>query len=342
MGPTRLRLSKPVIAAIEGPAVAGGLELALWCDLRVAAADAVLGVYCRRFGVPLVDLGTMRLPRLIGHSRAIDLILTGRGVDGVEAERIGLVNRVVAPGTALIAAVALASELAALPQLLPAQRPAVGHRAVGPRRDGGDAQRGRARPRHDRQWRDAGRRGPVRRRRRPPRWLTAVFGDAAPSSADASSAHVAGAGRPPCSHVDGRRLGALVNPFTRTAVLTFLWAHRHEVIRWGRSLWEHLAHRDLDPATTVRDGEGAVRRGRRRSFRNAKQLRRVTMDAGVVDLQATQRWPLLPALVDRVPGRRRACATSPSTARRSSSTVIPAQEAAAPRRGRCPALAPPT
>ncbi len=116
MGPTRLRLSKPVIAAIEGPAVAGGLELALWCDLRVAAADAVLGVYCRRFGVPLVDLGTIRLPRLIGHSRAIDLILTGRGVDGVEAERIGLVNRVVAPGTALAAAVELAGELAALPQ----------------------------------------------------------------------------------------------------------------------------------------------------------------------------------------------------------------------------------
>jgi enoyl-CoA hydratase len=116
MGPTRLRLGKPVIAAIEGPAVAGGLELALWCDLRVATTDATLGVYCRRFGVPLVDLGTVRLPRLIGHSRASDLILTGRGVDGVEAERIGLVNRVVAPGEALAAAVALAAELAALPQ----------------------------------------------------------------------------------------------------------------------------------------------------------------------------------------------------------------------------------
>jgi enoyl-CoA hydratase len=116
MGPTRMRLGKPVIAAIEGHAVAGGIELALWCDLRVAAADAVLGVYCRRFGVPLVDLGTIRLPRLIGHSRAIDLILTGRGVDGVEAERIGLVNRVCAPGEALRVAVALAHELAALPQ----------------------------------------------------------------------------------------------------------------------------------------------------------------------------------------------------------------------------------
>ena len=116
MGPTRLRLGKPVIAAIEGPAVAGGLELALWCDLRVAASDATLGVYCRRFGVPLVDLGTVRLPRLIGHSRAIDLILTGRGVDGVEAERIGLVNRVAAPGEALQVALALAAELAALPQ----------------------------------------------------------------------------------------------------------------------------------------------------------------------------------------------------------------------------------
>ena len=136
MGPTRLRLGKPVIAAIEGPAVAGGLELALWCDLRVAASDATLGVYCRRFGVPLVDLGTVRLPRLIGHSRAIDLILTGRGVDGVEAERIGLVNRVAAPGEALAVAVALADELAALPAAVHAQRPAVGDGAVGPRRGG--------------------------------------------------------------------------------------------------------------------------------------------------------------------------------------------------------------
>lgn len=117
MGPTRLHLSKPVIAAIEGPAVAGGLELAVWCDLRVVAADATLGVYCRRFGVPLVDLGTINLPRLIGHSRAIDLILTGRGVDGVEAERIGLANRVTAPGDALRVAVELAHELAALPQV---------------------------------------------------------------------------------------------------------------------------------------------------------------------------------------------------------------------------------
>jgi enoyl-CoA hydratase len=117
MGPTRLRLSKPVIAAIEGPAVAGGLELALWCDLRVVAADATLGVFCRRFGVPLVDLGTVTLPRLIGHSRAIDLILTGRGIDGVEAERIGLANRVTAPGEALAVALALAHELAALPQV---------------------------------------------------------------------------------------------------------------------------------------------------------------------------------------------------------------------------------
>jgi enoyl-CoA hydratase len=116
MGPTRLVLSKPVIAAIEGPCVAGGLELAVWCDLRVAAADAVLGVYCRRFGVPLVDLGTINLPRLIGHSRAIDLILTGRGVDGVEAERLGLVNRVAEPGRALEVAVALSEEIAALPQ----------------------------------------------------------------------------------------------------------------------------------------------------------------------------------------------------------------------------------
>lgn len=116
MGPTRMRLGKPVIAAIEGHAVAGGLELALWCDLRVAARDAVLGVYCRRFGVPLVDLGTVRLPRLIGHSRAMDLILTGRGIAGDEAFAIGLVNRVTEPGDALGTAIALARDIAALPQ----------------------------------------------------------------------------------------------------------------------------------------------------------------------------------------------------------------------------------
>jgi enoyl-CoA hydratase len=116
MGPTRMRLSKPVIAAIEGYAVAGGLELAAWCDLRVAADDAVLGVFCRRWGVPLIDGGTLRLPRLIGASRAMDLILTGRPVAAAEAERIGLVNRVVPTGTARTAAEALALELARFPQ----------------------------------------------------------------------------------------------------------------------------------------------------------------------------------------------------------------------------------
>ncbi|RMH72850.1 MAG: crotonase/enoyl-CoA hydratase family protein [Actinomyces sp.] len=116
MGPTRLLLDKPVIAAIEGHAVAGGLELALWCDLRVAARDAVLGVYCRRFGVPLVDGGTVRLPRLVGQSRALDLICTGRGVDAVEAERMGLVNRVCEPGAARDTAVGLARALAGFPQ----------------------------------------------------------------------------------------------------------------------------------------------------------------------------------------------------------------------------------
>lgn len=116
MGPTRLALSKPVIAAIEGHAVAGGLELALWCDLRVAGEGAVLGVYCRRFGVPLVDGGTVRLPRLIGQSRALDLVLTGRPVDAAESLAIGLVNRVVPSGEALAAARQLATELAALPQ----------------------------------------------------------------------------------------------------------------------------------------------------------------------------------------------------------------------------------
>ena len=117
MGPTRLTLSKPVIAAVEGYAVAGGIELALWCDLRVAAEDAVFGVFCRRFGVPLCDLGTVRLPRIIGHGRAMDLILTGRAVSGPEALTMGLANRVVAPGKALTAAVALAHQLAALPQV---------------------------------------------------------------------------------------------------------------------------------------------------------------------------------------------------------------------------------
>jgi enoyl-CoA hydratase len=116
LGPTRMLLSKPVIAAVEGHAVAGGLELAVWCDLRVAAHDAVFGVYCRRWGVPLVDGGTVRLSRLIGHSHALDLILTGRGVSGDEAVRMGLVNRSVPAGTALDAALQLARELAALPQ----------------------------------------------------------------------------------------------------------------------------------------------------------------------------------------------------------------------------------
>ncbi|MGH9092422.1 MAG: crotonase/enoyl-CoA hydratase family protein, partial [Acidimicrobiales bacterium] len=116
MGPTRMTLSKPVVAAVEGYAVAGGLELALWCDLRVAASDAVFGVFCRRFGVPLVDLGTVRLPRLVGHSRAMDLILTGRPVGAEEALAMGLANRVVPPGQALGAAVELAAALAALPQ----------------------------------------------------------------------------------------------------------------------------------------------------------------------------------------------------------------------------------
>jgi enoyl-CoA hydratase len=116
MGPSRMVLAKPVIAAVEGYAVAGGLELAVWCDLRVAARDAVFGVYCRRWGVPLVDGGTVRLPRLIGQSHALDLILTGRGVSGDEALRMGLANRIVEPGAALAAAVALGHELAVFPQ----------------------------------------------------------------------------------------------------------------------------------------------------------------------------------------------------------------------------------
>ena len=117
MGPSRLVLSKPVIAAIEGPAVAGGLELALWCDMRVASEDAVLGVYCRRWGVPLIDGGTVRLPRLIGHARAMDLILTGRGVGADEALAMGLINRVTRKGEARAAAEALAADIARFPQI---------------------------------------------------------------------------------------------------------------------------------------------------------------------------------------------------------------------------------
>ena len=117
MGPTRMLLEKPVIAAVEGHAVAGGLELALWCDLRVAAESAVFGVYCRRWGVPLIDGGTVRLPRIVGQGRALDMILTGRPVEADEAQRIGLADRVVPDGTALDAATALAKQIAAFPQL---------------------------------------------------------------------------------------------------------------------------------------------------------------------------------------------------------------------------------
>lgn len=116
MGPTRMRLSKPVIAAVAGHAVAGGFELALWCDLRVAEQDAVFGVFCRRWGVPLVDGGTVRLPRIVGLGRALDMILTGRAVGAAEAREIGLVDRLVPHGSARTEAEKLARELAALPQ----------------------------------------------------------------------------------------------------------------------------------------------------------------------------------------------------------------------------------
>src|SRR5690348_2329288 len=117
MGPTRVRLSKPVVAAVSGYAVAGGFELALWCDLRVVEEDAVFGVFCRRWGVPLIDGGTVRLPRIVGHGRALDMILTGRPVGAAEALEMGLANRVVPKGASRAAAEALAQELAALPPL---------------------------------------------------------------------------------------------------------------------------------------------------------------------------------------------------------------------------------
>lgn len=116
MGPSNLLLSKPVIAAVEGHAVAGGLELAMWCDMRVAATDAVFGVYCRRWGVPLIDGGTIRLSRALGHSHALDLILTGRGVSGAEALSMGLANRLVATGNALEESLTIARQIAAFPQ----------------------------------------------------------------------------------------------------------------------------------------------------------------------------------------------------------------------------------
>jgi enoyl-CoA hydratase len=116
LGPTRLILGKPVIAAVEGHAVAGGLELALWCDLRVASSDAIFGVFCRRWGIPLMDGGTIRLPRVIGQSRALDMILTGRGVGAEEALQMGLTNRVVAPGQALASALELAQGISSRPQ----------------------------------------------------------------------------------------------------------------------------------------------------------------------------------------------------------------------------------
>ena len=116
MGSSRMLLSKPVLAAVEGHAVAGGLELALWCDMRIAAEDAVFGVFCRRWGVPLIDGGTVRLPRIVGQSHALDMILTGRAVSAPEASGMGLVNRLTEPGRALEEAVGLAHELSRLPQ----------------------------------------------------------------------------------------------------------------------------------------------------------------------------------------------------------------------------------
>ncbi len=169
MGPSRMQLSKPVIAAVAGHAVAGGLELALWCDLRVAEESAVFGVFCRRWGVPLIDGGTVRLPRLIGQSRAMDMILTGRPVDAHEARDFGLVNRVVADGESRQVAEALAAEIAQFPQTVHARGPAVGTRAV--RAAGGPGDLRRARARDPLAGRSAGRGRAVQVRRRPARRL---------------------------------------------------------------------------------------------------------------------------------------------------------------------------
>lgn len=160
MGPTRLRLSKPVIAAISGHAVAGGLELALWCDLRVAEEDAVFGVFCRRWGVPLIDGGTVRLPRLIGASRAMDLVLTGRPVPADEAYAIGLANRLVPPGRARAEAERLASRIMRLPAEVSALGPGLAPGTGGAA--GGRGHGAGAAPRSGHAGRGAGRRGAVR------------------------------------------------------------------------------------------------------------------------------------------------------------------------------------
>ena len=175
MGPSRLELTKPVIAAVEGYAVAGGLELALWCDLRVAAATATFGVFCRRFGVPLIDGGTVRLPRLIGESRAMDLILTGRAVGADEALALGLANRVVADGEALRSALQLARADRRLSAAMPAQRPA--ERAPPARRWHA------ARRRSPRSSRSAARRSPRAR----PRAARAASSPAPASTADSTA-----------------------------------------------------------------------------------------------------------------------------------------------------------
>ena len=167
MGPTRMRLSKPVIAAVEGYAVAGGCELALWCDLRVASQTAIFGIFCRRFGVPLIDLGTIRLPRLIGHSRAMDLILTGREVRAQEAFDIGLANRARAGRRSADCSDRARASDRVVPADLHAQRSTVGDRAVGHGRRRSDAQRIPARHGHDGQRRERGRRERLREGRRP-------------------------------------------------------------------------------------------------------------------------------------------------------------------------------
>ncbi len=161
MGPTRLLLDKPVVAAVEGFAVAGGLELALWCDLRVAASDATFGVFCRRWGVPLIDGGTVRLPRLIGQSHANDLMLTGREVGGDEAKAMGLANVLCEPGTAVEEATALAHRLAAFPQGCLRSDRRSAHEQWDLSMPEALGQRGSSRVGDDRQWRDPGRRRAV-------------------------------------------------------------------------------------------------------------------------------------------------------------------------------------
>ena len=262
MGPSRMLLGKPVIAAVAGHAVAGGLELALWCDLRVVEEDAVLGVFCRRWGVPLIDGGTVRLPRIVGLGRALDLILTGRPVGAEEALAIGLANRVVPSGTSREAAEALAARAGAVPAAVHAPRPPVRLRAARPGARRGNRQRAAPRARRARA-RDARRRRPLRGGRGPSRRLR--------RSSAALTARPDGRFAPSPSgplHLGNLRTALLAWLFARSAEARFLV--RVEDLDPGRSRREHEAGQLADLAALGLDRDGpVVRQSERRELHRA-------------------------------------------------------------------------